>query len=52
MLFITGHSHGGPANVANAWLEGTYTETYSQVGPDEAGIRELFRQFSYPGRRR
>ena len=49
MLFITGPGHGGPANVANAWLEGTYTETYSNVGRDEAGLKELFKQFSYPG---
>ena len=49
MLFITGPGHGGPANVANAWLEGTYSEIYSNVGTDEAGMRELFGQFSYPG---
>ena len=49
MLFIAGPGHGGPAVVANAWLEGTYSEIYGQVGPDEAGMAELFRQFSYPG---
>ncbi|WP_416377478.1 phosphoketolase [Arthrobacter sp. JZ12] len=49
MLFITGPGHGGPANVANAWLEGTYSEIYSHIGRDEAGVEELFRQFSYPG---
>ncbi|WP_049822649.1 phosphoketolase family protein [Arthrobacter sp. H41] len=49
MLFVTGPGHGGPANVANAWLEGTYSEVYSHVGKDEAGLKELFRQFSYPG---
>ncbi len=49
MLFITGPGHGGPANVANAWLEGTYSEIYSHVGRDEAGLQELFKQFSYPG---
>lgn len=48
-LFVTGPGHGGPANVANAWLEGTYSELYSQVGMDEQGMQELFRQFSYPG---
>ena len=48
-LFITGPGHGGPANVANAWLEGTYSEIYSHVGRDEAGLRTLFKQFSYPG---
>ncbi|HEY8699925.1 MAG TPA: phosphoketolase family protein [Arthrobacter sp.] len=49
MLFVAGPGHGGPAVVANAWLEGTYSETYSHVGNDEAGMSELFRQFSYPG---
>jgi xylulose-5-phosphate/fructose-6-phosphate phosphoketolase len=48
-LFVTGPGHGGPANVANAWLEGTYSELFSHVGTDEAGLKELFRQFSYPG---
>ncbi|MBG6183581.1 xylulose-5-phosphate/fructose-6-phosphate phosphoketolase [Arthrobacter sp. CAN_A214] len=49
MLFVTGPGHGGPADVANAWLEGTYSEVYSHVGKDEPGLKELFRQFSYPG---
>ena len=49
MLFIAGPGHGGPAVVANAWLEGTYSEIYSNVGDDEPGMAELFRQFSYPG---
>ena len=49
MLFIAGPGHGGPAVVANAWLEGTYSEIYGHVGDDEAGLAELFRQFSYPG---
>src|SRR6478735_8659036 len=49
MLFIAGPGHGGPAVVANAWLEGTYSEIYGHVGDDEAGLSELFRQFSYPG---
>jgi xylulose-5-phosphate/fructose-6-phosphate phosphoketolase len=48
-IFVTGPGHGGPANVANAYLEGTYTELYPHVGRDEAGLRELFRQFSFPG---
>jgi xylulose-5-phosphate/fructose-6-phosphate phosphoketolase len=48
-IFITGPGHGGPANVANAYLEGTYTELYPHVGRDEEGLRELFRQFSFPG---
>jgi len=49
MLFVAGPGHGGPAVVANAWLEGTYSEIYGRVGNDEAGMAELFRQFSYPG---
>lgn len=49
MLFVAGPGHGGPAVVANAWLEGTYSEVYGHVGNDEAGMAELFRQFSYPG---
>jgi xylulose-5-phosphate/fructose-6-phosphate phosphoketolase len=48
-IYVTGPGHGGPANVANAYLEGTYTELYPHVGRDEAGLRELFRQFSFPG---
>jgi xylulose-5-phosphate/fructose-6-phosphate phosphoketolase len=49
MLFVAGPGHGGPAVVANAWLEGTYSEIYGHVGNDEQGMAELFRQFSYPG---
>ena len=49
MLFIAGPGHGGPAVVANAWLEGTYSEVYGHVGNDAEGMAELFRQFSYPG---
>jgi xylulose-5-phosphate/fructose-6-phosphate phosphoketolase len=48
-LYIAGPGHGGPGLVANAYLEGTYTEVYPHVGRDEAGLRELFRQFSFPG---
>ncbi len=48
-LYVTGPGHGGPALVAAGWLEGTYSEIYPHVGPDEAGIRTLFRQFSSPG---
>ena len=44
-----GPGHGGPANVANAYLEGTYSELYPNVGQGEDGLRELFRQFSFPG---
>src|SRR5262247_1130042 len=49
MIFITGPGHGGPAVVANVYLEGTYTELYPEVTQDEAGMRRLFRQFSFPG---
>jgi xylulose-5-phosphate/fructose-6-phosphate phosphoketolase len=48
-LFVTGPGHGGPAVVATAWLEGTYSERYSHVTDDAEGIRALFRQFSFPG---
>jgi xylulose-5-phosphate/fructose-6-phosphate phosphoketolase len=48
-LFITGPGHGGPALLANSYLEGTYGETYSTIGDDTAGLRALFRQFSFPG---
>ena len=47
-LYIAGPGHGGPGLVANAYLEGTYSEVYPRVGRDEAGLRELFRQFSFP----
>ncbi len=48
-IFITGPGHGGPALVANAYLEGTYTEVYPHIRRDEEGLRRLFRQFSFPG---
>jgi xylulose-5-phosphate/fructose-6-phosphate phosphoketolase len=49
MIFITGPGHGGPALVANTYLEGTYSELYSNVSQDEAGMKRLFKQFSFPG---
>ena len=49
VLYVTGPGHGGPGLVANAYLEGTYGEVYPHVGMDEDGLRELFRQFSFPG---
>jgi xylulose-5-phosphate/fructose-6-phosphate phosphoketolase len=49
VLYVTGPGHGGPGLVANAYLEGTYSEVYSSVGTDEDGLRALFRQFSFPG---
>jgi xylulose-5-phosphate/fructose-6-phosphate phosphoketolase len=48
-IYITGPGHGGPALVANAYLEGTYSEVYPAISRDEAGLRKLFRQFSFPG---
>jgi xylulose-5-phosphate/fructose-6-phosphate phosphoketolase len=48
-IYIMGPGHGGPAGVANAYLEGTYTERYPDITMDEAGMRKLFRQFSFPG---
>jgi xylulose-5-phosphate/fructose-6-phosphate phosphoketolase len=48
-LYVCGPGHGGPAVVAAAWLEGTYSERYSAVSADEEGMRTLFRQFSFPG---
>lgn len=49
MLYITGPGHGGPGLVANAYLEGTYTEHYPNVTRDAAGMKRLFKQFSFPG---
>jgi xylulose-5-phosphate/fructose-6-phosphate phosphoketolase len=49
VLYVTGPGHGGPGLVANAYLEGTYTEVYPRVTRDETGLLELFRQFSFPG---
>ncbi|TMC37480.1 MAG: phosphoketolase family protein [Chloroflexi bacterium] len=48
-IYVMGPGHGGPAGVANAYLEGTYTERYPDVTMDETGLRKLFRQFSFPG---
>jgi len=48
-IFITGPGHGGPGLVANAYLEGTYSEYYPHIGTNAEGIRRLFRQFSFPG---
>ncbi|MCP2352461.1 phosphoketolase [Nonomuraea roseoviolacea] len=49
MIYIAGPGHGGPAAVAHAWLEGSYTERYPDIGQDTEGMRRLFRQFSFPG---
>jgi len=48
-MFITGPGHGGPALLANVYLEGTYSEIYPAVSRDAAGMTKLFRQFSFPG---
>ncbi|MFG1721858.1 phosphoketolase family protein [Micromonospora chalcea] len=48
-IFVTGPGHGGPALVANTWLEGTYSELYHHIPRDETGMQRLFRQFSFPG---
>ncbi|HEX5529989.1 MAG TPA: phosphoketolase family protein, partial [Methylomirabilota bacterium] len=49
VIYLAGPGHGGPAIVANVYLEGTYSEIYPEVSRDEAGLRRLFRQFSTPG---
>ncbi len=49
MIYISGPGHGGPALVANTYLEGTYSEIYPSVSQDEAGLKKLFKQFSFPG---
>ncbi|MEU8394989.1 phosphoketolase family protein [Nonomuraea sp. NPDC048892] len=49
MIYIAGPGHGGPAAVAHAWLEGSYSERYPDVSQDVEGMRRLFRQFSFPG---
>jgi xylulose-5-phosphate/fructose-6-phosphate phosphoketolase len=49
MIYMSGPGHGGPAVVAGTYLEGTYSEIYSNVGQDTAGLKRLFTQFSFPG---
>ncbi len=49
MIYIAGPGHGGPAMVANAYLEGTYSEVYPNISGDEEGMKRLFKQFSFPG---
>ena len=48
-IYVVGPGHGGPGIVANAYLEGTYSELYPQITQDAEGMRRLFRQFSFPG---
>ncbi len=49
MIYVSGPGHGGPAVVANTYLEGTYSEIYPDISRDEAGLQRLFLQFSFPG---
>jgi xylulose-5-phosphate/fructose-6-phosphate phosphoketolase len=49
MIYVAGPGHGGPALVANVYLEGTWTEVYPDITQDEAGMKKLFKQFSFPG---
>ncbi|GIH17983.1 phosphoketolase family protein [Rugosimonospora africana] len=49
MIYVAGPGHGGPGMVANAWLDGTYSEIYPAVSLDERGMARLFKQFSFPG---
>ena len=49
VIYITGPGHGGPGLVANAYLEGTYSEVYPNISQDEDGMKRLFTQFSFPG---
>src|SRR5690242_15521442 len=49
VIYICGPGHGGPGMVANAYLEGTYTELYPNIQQNEAGMQKLFKQFSFPG---
>jgi xylulose-5-phosphate/fructose-6-phosphate phosphoketolase len=49
VIYVTGPGHGGPGLVANTYLEGTYSEFYPHILPDEQGMKKLFKQFSFPG---
>ena len=49
VIYVTGPGHGGPGLVANTYLEGTYSELYPNISQDEAGMKRLFTQFSFPG---
>src|SRR6202050_2594917 len=49
MFYVAGPGHGGPALVANTYLEGSYSEIYPNISCDEAGLKKLFTQFSFPG---
>ncbi len=49
MIYVSGPGHGGPGIVGNVYLEGTYSEFYPDISQDSAGLKKLFRQFSFPG---
>src|SRR5271170_3022681 len=49
MIYVSGPGHGGPAIVGNVYLEGTYSEIYPNISEDAAGLKKLFKQFSFPG---
>ena len=49
MFYVAGPGHGGPALVGNTYLEGSYSEIYPTISQDEAGLKKLFKQFSFPG---
>ena len=49
MIYVSGPGHGGPAVVSNTYLEGSYSEIYPHISQDEAGLKKLFKQFSFPG---
>jgi len=49
VIYVCGPGHGGPGMVANTYLEGTYTELYTDIQQNEEGLRKLFKQFSFPG---
>jgi xylulose-5-phosphate/fructose-6-phosphate phosphoketolase len=49
MFYVSGPGHGGAALVGNTYLEGSYSEIYSDISQDEAGLKKLFKQFSFPG---
>ncbi|MDB5925888.1 MAG: phosphoketolase [Betaproteobacteria bacterium] len=49
MMYVIGPGHGGPGIVANTYLEGTYSEVYPEISQDEFGMKQLFKQFSFPG---
>ena len=49
MIYISGPGHGGQAMIANAYLEGTYSEVYPNITQDEEGLKKLCKQFSFPG---